>query len=81
VVLAFAAGRADLERRIVSALAAFHAREPLRPGLPRGALAGALPENVAGRRRLRRCKARRRRPRRRRARRHPRRVAPRHPRR
>lgn len=38
---------ADLERRIVSALAAFHAREPLRPGLPRGALAGALPENVA----------------------------------
>jgi len=38
---------ADLERRIASALAAFHAREPLRPGLPRGALAGALPENVA----------------------------------
>ena len=42
-----AAACADLERRIVSALAAFHAREPLRPGLPRGALAGALPENVA----------------------------------
>ncbi len=38
---------ADLERRIASALAGFHAREPLRPGLPRGALAGALPENVA----------------------------------
>jgi len=38
---------ADLERRIASALAEFHAREPLRPGLPRGALAGALPENVA----------------------------------
>ena len=37
---------ADLERRTLSALAAFHAREPLRPGLPRGALAGALPENV-----------------------------------
>jgi selenocysteine-specific elongation factor len=37
---------ADLELRTLSALAAFHAREPLRPGLPRGALAGALPENV-----------------------------------
>ena len=38
---------ADLEHRIESALAAFHAREPLRPGLPRGAFAGVLPENVA----------------------------------
>jgi selenocysteine-specific elongation factor len=38
---------ADLERRLASALAEFHAREPLRPGLARGALAGALPENVA----------------------------------
>ena len=38
---------ADLQHRIESALAAFHASEPLRPGMPRGALAGALPENVA----------------------------------
>jgi selenocysteine-specific elongation factor len=38
---------ADLERRIESALTALHASEPLRPGMPRGALAGALPQNVA----------------------------------
>jgi selenocysteine-specific elongation factor len=38
---------ANLERRLASALAEFHAREPLRPGLPRGAFAGALPANVA----------------------------------
>ncbi len=37
---------ADLERRIASALAGFHMREPLRPGLPRGAFASVLPENV-----------------------------------
>ena len=38
---------ADLEARLLAALADFHAREPLRPGMPRGALRGRLPENVA----------------------------------
>lgn len=38
---------ADLEERLLAALADFHAREPLRPGMPRGALRGRLPENVA----------------------------------
>jgi selenocysteine-specific elongation factor len=38
---------AALERRIEAALAAFHRAEPLRPALPRSALAAALPENVA----------------------------------
>jgi selenocysteine-specific elongation factor len=37
---------AELERRLLAALAAFHAREPLRPGLPRGELRAALPRNV-----------------------------------
>jgi selenocysteine-specific elongation factor len=36
----------DLELRIEAALAAFHNSEALRPGMPRGALAGALPANV-----------------------------------
>jgi selenocysteine-specific elongation factor len=36
----------DLEARIAAALAAFHAAEPLRPGMPRAALLGALPANV-----------------------------------
>jgi selenocysteine-specific elongation factor len=35
-----------LEERIAAALAAFHRREPLAPGLARGALAGALPANA-----------------------------------
>jgi selenocysteine-specific elongation factor len=35
-----------LERELVAALAAYHAAEPLRPGMPAGALRGALPENV-----------------------------------
>ncbi|MDJ0865011.1 MAG: selenocysteine-specific translation elongation factor [Myxococcota bacterium] len=33
--------------RADAALAAFHAREPLRPGLAKAALAGALPDNTA----------------------------------
>ncbi len=37
---------ADLEARLRSALTEFHAREPLRPGMPLGALRGRLPENV-----------------------------------
>jgi selenocysteine-specific elongation factor len=37
---------AELERRLLAALADFHAREPMRPGIPRGALRAALPENV-----------------------------------
>ncbi len=37
---------AEIARRIEVALAAFHRREPLRPGLPRAALAGDLPGNV-----------------------------------
>jgi selenocysteine-specific elongation factor len=37
----------DLERRLLKALTSFHARERLRPGMPRGALRGALPENLA----------------------------------
>jgi selenocysteine-specific elongation factor len=36
----------DLEARIAAALAAFHAAEPLRPGMPHAALLGALPANV-----------------------------------
>jgi selenocysteine-specific elongation factor len=37
----------DLEARALRALARYHEREPLRPGMPRGALRGAFPENVA----------------------------------
>ena len=37
---------AELERRLLAALGDFHAREPMRPGIPRGALRAALPENV-----------------------------------
>jgi selenocysteine-specific elongation factor len=36
-----------LESRLLAALAAFHDRERLLPGMPRGALRGALPENTA----------------------------------
>ncbi len=32
---------------LVAALDAFHAREPLQPGMPRAALAGTLPDNVS----------------------------------
>jgi selenocysteine-specific elongation factor len=38
---------AELERRLLAALGEAHAREPLRPGVPRGALRAALPENVS----------------------------------
>jgi selenocysteine-specific elongation factor len=38
---------AELQERILETLDAFHAREPLRPGMPRAALRGALPENSA----------------------------------
>ena len=41
-----AAACAELERRLLAALGDFHAREPMRPGIPRGALRAALPENV-----------------------------------
>jgi selenocysteine-specific elongation factor len=37
----------ELERRLLAALAAFHERERLLPGMPRGALRGALPDNTA----------------------------------
>ena len=37
---------ASLEARILAALDAFHAAEALRPGMPRGALRGRLPENA-----------------------------------
>jgi len=36
----------DLEARLEAALDAYHEREPLRPGMPIGALRGQLPENV-----------------------------------
>jgi selenocysteine-specific elongation factor len=36
----------ELERRLLAALGEFHEREPMRPGTARGALRGALPENV-----------------------------------
>jgi selenocysteine-specific elongation factor len=38
---------AALERRLLGALARFHEHEPLRPGMPRAAARGALPENRA----------------------------------
>ena len=41
-----ASAMAELERRIETGLETFHRREPLRPGLPRAALAGELPVNV-----------------------------------
>jgi selenocysteine-specific elongation factor len=37
----------ELEERLLAALAAFHERERILPGMPRGALGGALPENTA----------------------------------
>jgi len=37
----------ELESRLLAALAAFHQRERLLPGMPRGALGGALPDNTA----------------------------------
>jgi selenocysteine-specific elongation factor len=36
-----------LEARVLAALDDFHRREPLRPGVPRAALGGALPDNAA----------------------------------
>jgi selenocysteine-specific elongation factor len=42
-----AAALDELESRLMAALAAFHERERLLPGMPRGALGGALPENTA----------------------------------
>ncbi len=36
----------DLEQRLLRALEAYHSAEPIRPGMPRGALRGRLPENV-----------------------------------
>jgi len=41
-----AAACKELESRLLEALDAYHAREPLRPGMPTGALRGQLPENV-----------------------------------
>ncbi len=37
---------AEIERRMLDALDAYHTAEPLRPGMPRAALRGRLPENV-----------------------------------
>jgi selenocysteine-specific elongation factor len=37
---------ARVERKLLTVLADYHAAEPLRPGMPSGALRGALPENV-----------------------------------
>jgi selenocysteine-specific elongation factor len=37
---------ARLEQELLAALDAYHAAEPLRPGMPAGALRGALPDNV-----------------------------------
>jgi selenocysteine-specific elongation factor len=37
----------ELEDRLLAALAAFHERERILPGMPRGALGGTLPENTA----------------------------------
>ncbi len=36
-----------LEHRLLENLAAYHRAEPIRPGMPTGALRGSLPENVA----------------------------------
>jgi selenocysteine-specific elongation factor len=37
----------ELERRLLANLAAYHRAEPIRPGMPTGALRGSLPDNVA----------------------------------
>jgi len=42
-----AAALASLEGRLLEVLARFHGKEPLRPGMPRRAAEGALPENRA----------------------------------
>jgi selenocysteine-specific elongation factor len=41
-----AAAAAGLEARLAAAVDAFHAKEPLLPGMPAAALRGSLPENV-----------------------------------
>jgi selenocysteine-specific elongation factor len=41
-----ASSLARLEEALLAALTAYHAAEPLRPGMPAGALRGALPANV-----------------------------------
>jgi selenocysteine-specific elongation factor len=38
---------AEAERRCAEALAAFHTANPIKPGMPKGTLRGALPENAA----------------------------------
>ncbi len=38
---------AQAERGLAEALATFHAANPIKPGMPRGALRGALPENAS----------------------------------
>jgi selenocysteine-specific elongation factor len=43
-----AAAISELSRRLLEALDAYHASEPLRPGMPIGALRGRLPDNVPG---------------------------------
>jgi selenocysteine-specific elongation factor len=45
-VLLDAAACEQLEQRLVDALTRFHDEKPMQPGMPRGALHGALPENV-----------------------------------
>jgi selenocysteine-specific elongation factor len=39
--------RGAAERRVVDSLAAYHAANPIKPGMPRGTLRGALPANAA----------------------------------
>jgi selenocysteine-specific elongation factor len=38
---------ADVERRTIEALTAFHAANPIKPGMPKGTLHGSLPANAA----------------------------------
>jgi selenocysteine-specific elongation factor len=41
-----AAAASDIQQRILAAVAAWHAAEPIRPGIPARTLRGRLPENV-----------------------------------
>ena len=59
--LSFENALEELERRLKDALAGYHAREPLRPGMPISSLLGQLPDNVpreAAELALERCVAR-----------------------
>ena len=43
---AASAAVAEAERRLLGALGEFHAANPIKPGMPKGALRGALPDNA-----------------------------------